>query len=860
MDSDVFISYSSKDKNAADAVCSIMEQNGIRCWIAPRDITPGLPFAEAIIDGIKGSRIFILIYSSNSNNSAQVIKEVDRAVQYKLAIIPFRLEDVPMTKQLEYYVSNVHWMDALTSPLDKHIEKLCRVVKILLTMDTLGNENIRSAFETGQGSDTDRKIRKKAKVLKNVLFAATVIVLAVAGYWIYSSVKKQSKVRWAREVAIPQVMKMTKENDVWRNLVAPYRLAVEAEKILGEDTILKPLFRKCARHIDIITDPPGAKVYIKEYTRPDTSWSLLGVTPLDSLRVPIGIFRWKFEKEGYDTLFGVASTWGLGGDPDLISGCDIFRKLDIRDSLPEGMVRVLSTETESGRLNDFLIGKYEVTNKEFKQFVDAGGYNEKKYWKHEFKKDGKVLPWEKAMELLVDQTGRPGPATWTGSDFPSGQGDFPVSGVSWYEAAAFADWKGMTLPTSLHWNVARGGMTPVLQAPQLGGFGIFAPFTNFRGKGTLAVGSLGGITAFGTYDMPGNVREWCWNETKAGRVIRGGSYQDNTYEFEYERQAPSFDRSPRNGLRLAFYPDTTGQPGIIFGLSTPYFGIDFKLEKPITDEVFRIYKEQFAYDKGELNPVIEKRDENPDGWIHELISFDAAYGKERIFAHLFLPDGKQPPFQTVIYFPGSASTWLPSSEGIENYYEFTMFLSFLVRNGRAVMYPVYKGTFERGTPESMALLNIPAQSLSYAFTEITIQEVKDFSRSIDYLQTRPDIESQKLAFMGMSWGGNMGAFIPAVEDRIVASVLIAGGLCGLGRPEVYDCNYVGRVRVPTLMLNGRYDAILPPELSQRPMFELLGTPAEHKKYLLYETDHIPPRIEFIKETLAWLDKYLGPVK
>ena len=860
MNSDVFISYSHMDKNAADAVCSIMEQNGIRCWIAPRDITPGLPFAEAIIDGIKGSRVFILIYSSNTNNSSQVIKEVDRAVHHRLAIIPLRLEDVPMTKQLEYYVSDVHWMDALTPPLEKHIEKLCRVVKILLTMDTLGNENIRSAFETGQGSDSGWEIRKRTKVLKNVLIAAAVIVLVVAGFWIYSSVKKQSKVKWARETAIPEIIKMTEENDVWRNLVAPYTLAVEAEKIIGEDTILKPLFRKCARYIDIITDPPGAKVYLKEYIRPDTVWTFLGITPLDSFRVPIGIFRWKFEKEGYDTLFAVASTWNIGGDPDLISGGDVFRKLDIRDSLPEGMVRVLSTETESGKLNDFFIGKYEVTNKEFKQFVDAGGYGEKKFWKHEFRKDDKVISWEEAMKIMVDQTGRPGPATWTGSDYLGGHGNFPVSGVSWYEAVAYAEWKVMTLPTSLHWNVARGGMTPVLQAPQLGGFGIFAPFTNFRGTGTVAVGSLEGITAFGAYDMPGNVREWCWNETKDGRVIRGGSYQDNTYEFEFERQAPSFDRSPRNGFRLVYYPDTTNLPQSIFGQSTPYFGIDFKLEKPVTDEVFRIYRGQFAYDRRELNPVIEKREINPDGWIHELVSFDAAYGKERILAHLFLPEGKEPPSQAVIYFPGSASTWLQSSEGIENYYEFTMFLSFLVRNGRAVMYPVYKGTFERGTPESMALLNVPAQWMSYAFTEITVQEVKDFSRSIDYLQSRADIDGQKLAYMGMSWGGNMGAVIPAVEDRLGASVLIAGGLMGIGRPEVYDCNYVGRVRIPTLMLNGKYDAILPPELSQRPMFELLGTPAEHKKYLLYETDHIPPRIEFIKETLAWLDKYLGPVK
>ena len=860
MDSDVFISYSNKDKNAADAVCSIMEQNGIRCWMAPRDITPGLPFAEAIIDGIKGSRIFVLIYSSNSNNSSQVIKEVDRAVQYKLAIIPFRLEDVPMTKQLEYYVSNVHWMDALTAPLDGHIEKLCRVVKILLTMDTLGSENISRAFETGQGIDSEKRIRKRTRVLKNVIITTVVIILSMAGYWIYSSVKKQSRIRWAREVAIPQISKMTKDNDVWRNLVAPYRLAIEAENVLREDTVLAALFRKCARHIDIISDPAGAKVYIKEYTRPDTVWTFLGVTPLDSLRVPIGIFRWKFEKEGFDTLFAVASTWNVGGDPDLISGCDIFRKLDRTDSLPEGTVRVPSTEMESGKLNDFFIGKYEVTNREFKQFVDVGGYGEKKFWKHEFKKDDKVISWEDGMKILVDQTGRPGPSTWTGSDYPVGQGDFPVSGVSWYEAAAYADWKGMTLPTSLHWNVARGGLTPVIQFPQLGGFGIFAPFTNFRGTGTVAVGSLDGITAFGSYDMPGNVREWCWNETKAGHVIRGGSYEDNTYEFDNERQAPSLDRSPRNGFRLAYYPDTTGLPGAIFRMSTPYFGIDFKLEKPVSDAVFRIYKEQFAYDKGELNPVIEKREKNPDGWIHEQISFDAAYGKERMFAHLFLPADKEPPFQAVIYFPGSASTWMPSSEGIENYYEFTMFLSFLVRNGRAVMYPVYKGTFERGTPESMTLLNVPAQSMTYAYTEIIVQEVKDFSRSIDYLQNRTDIDGQKLAYMGMSWGGIMGAFIPAVEDRIGASILIAGGLVGLGHPEVNEVNYVGRVRTPTLMLNGKYDTLLPAETSSGPMYELLGTSSEQKKYLLYETDHIPPRVEYVKETLAWLDKYLGPVK
>ena len=233
-----------------------------------------------------------------------------------------------------------------------------------------------------------------------------------------------------------------------------------------------------------------------------------------------------------------------------------------------------------------------------------------------------------------------------------------------------------------------------------------------------------------------------------------------------------------------------------------------------------------------------------------------AYGGERIIAYLFLPENTPPPYQAVIYFPGSASLTTKSSEDIENYYEFPMFLSFIVKNGRAALYPVYKGTFERGDP---ALVPIHGGADSHAYTEFLIQIVQDFRRCIDYLETRPDIDSSGIAFYGMSWGGALGAVIPAVEDRIKASVLVGGGMGVRGeRPEAYKLNYVTRVKVPTLMLNGRYDAGL--EIGIKPMFDLLGTPSEHKQLKLYDTDHIPPRNEYIKETLAWLDKYLGPLK
>ena len=187
-----------------------------------------------------------------------------------------------------------------------------------------------------------------------------------------------------------------------------------------------------------------------------------------------------------------------------------------------------------------------------------------------------------------------------------------------------------------------------------------------------------------------------------------------------------------------------------------------------------------------------------------------------------------------------------------------MFLSFIVKNGRAVLYPVYKGTYERGNDRLSTLLE--GDESSHQYTELLIQDVKDFKRCVDYLETRQDIDSKKLAYYGMSWGGQLGAIIPAVEERLKASVLLAGGFGELPRPEANQFNYVTRVKTPTLMLNGKYDTLLPLETSSKPMFELLGTPARDKQQKLYETDHIPPRNEFIKETLAWLDRYLGPVE
>jgi formylglycine-generating enzyme required for sulfatase activity len=130
---DVFISYSSRDKPVADAVCATLEGRRVRCWVAPRDVLPGLPYGEAIVEAIETSRVLVLVFSASANSSPQVMREVERAVSKGIPIIPLRIEDVRPSKSLEYFISAPHWLDALTPPLARHLQSLGETVQLLLS-------------------------------------------------------------------------------------------------------------------------------------------------------------------------------------------------------------------------------------------------------------------------------------------------------------------------------------------------------------------------------------------------------------------------------------------------------------------------------------------------------------------------------------------------------------------------------------------------------------------------------------------------------------------------------------------------------------------------------------------------------
>jgi hypothetical protein len=132
---DVFISHSKKDKTVADAVCGTLEKQGIRCWIAPRDVPPGQSWPAAIVEAISNSKVFVLVFSDGSNQSKQVVKEVGEAFDTGIPIVPLRIQDVKPSQEMGYYIKSIHWLDALTPPMERHLDKLAESVAALLSVE-----------------------------------------------------------------------------------------------------------------------------------------------------------------------------------------------------------------------------------------------------------------------------------------------------------------------------------------------------------------------------------------------------------------------------------------------------------------------------------------------------------------------------------------------------------------------------------------------------------------------------------------------------------------------------------------------------------------------------------------------------
>jgi formylglycine-generating enzyme required for sulfatase activity/dienelactone hydrolase len=675
-----------------------------------------------------------------------------------------------------------------------------------------------------------RRHARRLRVAWITAATAAVLAAAVVGWrW-----RLASREKWALETAAPEIARLITANEHAKAAA----LAREARALLPHDRTLEKLWLEATAAPSVNSDPPEAEISIRPYAGKADAWELLGRTPVRGIRVARNDYIWRAAKPGF-------------APAEVIAGADLewtFR-LHRESSATAGMVSVPGRQTRLGtpyqtapavKLHDYFIDRDEVTNEEFKSFVDAGGYSRRELWRQPLVDGGRTVPWQEAIARFVDATGRPGPATWELGGFPKGRGKHPVAGVSWYEAAAYAEFAGKSLPTAHHWT----------NAAQISWADLIVPGSNFTGATTRPAGAPGSYSGFGTRDMAGNVKEWGWNES-AGRtrLTFGGGFGEPGYMFAQGDARSPWDRSPNQGFRCAKL--LVPPPAETTARRDPVFR-DYSKEKPVGEDAFRIFKRLYAYDRAELNPKLEETRTTED-WTWQKVSFDAAYGGERVTAHIFLPRNASPPFQTVIYFPGRPF-------GIEKFnpsFVETTAADFVPKSGRALVWPTYKGTFERSSGWTPEL----GQARPALYRDYLVMWSKDLSRTVDYLETRPDLDTARLAYYGFSWGGGVAPVVLALDGRFKAAILESGGLWFVPRlPEADPFNFAPRVTTPLLMLSDRFDATFPVETSQAPLFRLIGTPDMHKRRIVYDTGHggIPPK-EVIRQSLGWLDKYLGPV-
>ena len=667
--------------------------------------------------------------------------------------------------------------------------------------------------------------------------AAVVLVAVVVGGFL---VVRDRRARWVRETAIPEIARLVEADQ----LDSAFAMAERAESRAPGDSVLATAWGDIALTQRFVSEPAGATV-TRAALNDTTRWIPVGTTPTAPVRIPRNAWFYRYTLPGYRPVTVMGAR--LGGSYAPIPSPVALQKATDPDS---GMVllrgrRLVGTlyglsSTDTLDLADFLMDRLEVTNVQYKAFMNAGGYTDARWWDSTIVRDGRALAPPGAMALFRDATGRPGPATWEGGAPKPGSEELPVGGVSWYEARAYARFVGKELPTVLEWNAAA--------IPEAARWVV--PNGRYNTDGPVRGGNALGVSPRGIFDMAGNVREWTANAREPGsRYILGGGFSDPAYLFNEVYSQPEFDRSAINGIRLV--RRVAAAPDLARALAPiPRTGRDAVNAVPVDDATFRGFLALYDYDKSPLNAKVSARDSTPADWIREDVTFDLPAAKGRMTAVLFLPKRVKPPYQTIVVWPASDVFFLRDTRRLS-----MSFVDYLARSGRAVVYPIYEHTYGRGTS-----LGADVPSMSIAHRDQVVRWVTEMRRSIDYAFSRPDIDTTRLAYVGTSWGARNGGTALAIEPRIRTAILNVPGItANVVRPEEDPVNFLPRIRMPVLMLSGRYDSVFPYESSQLPFLRLLGSPPGTKKQVLFEGGHFLPRNLWVSESTRWLDQQLGPV-
>jgi formylglycine-generating enzyme required for sulfatase activity len=692
--------------------------------------------------------------------------------------------------------------------------------------------------------------------------AAAIIIILGISFWVpFQRLLNRQKVAGL----LPQIVELSQTG----NYTQAYELALEADAHFIDDSIFQSLIPVISNNLSVISQPKGAKVFLKLFAPDDRGEfpprEFVGETPIQDLRIARGDYTISIEKDGFVPVERIASS--ELSRVETLTGPNPAIKIEItlRESAgdpadmvfiqggPYRLVGAGAPTMTDVNLDDFFIDKFEVNNAQYTAFILGGGYSNRSYWKHPFIKDEQVISWEEAIQFFTDRSGLPGPRTWVNQEYPDGKDTYPVTGITWYEAAAYAEFASKNLPTIFQWEMAaRAGAVTHFDGVVMP-WGLVRPGqtsqyrANFNSRAPSPVDSYEfGISPYGCYNMAGNVKEWCRNEMTGGYATTGGSYEDPMYLFVQYGTFDGFFSSSATGFRcvrnLAGNTGDQGAMRINVEQRTPSYS-------PIDEQTFNSLLSHYKYDKkpisGEMIETIEAAD-----WIREKIRFAGVKG-DKIIAYLYLPRRVAHPLQCLVLVPGAAlflgrnlaeaTEWLLTSQ---------------IKSGRAVLAVVLKGMTEREWGPG----HVRPATNSVQFREEMVLHATELRMGIDYLETRDDIDMSKLAYVGKSWGAGSRVGFAAIDQRFKTVVLVGAGIDERVKPtlpEADNVNFAPYIKPPKLVVNGKYDEEHIWYSRGLPLYNLLSEP---KKLVLLEGGHVPA-VELRAPVInAWLDETLGPVK
>ena len=645
---------------------------------------------------------------------------------------------------------------------------------------------------------------RKSKLLRiaNVLFTGLLLIL-----FVYFFRKSESKDELLTEL-LPKISVAYDNSDLKYVFVKSKELLED----YPENKMLKTFFTKSSSKIKVDSDLKETDVYIK-YGR-DSIWNYVGKTPLDSLRVP------KLWSENNFKLKLV------NGESEYIGANEEFGFFNISliQKLPKGFILKNSKSDvfmnmpgvylgSNNKIPAFGVSKTEVSNQEFKSFINSGGYKNPAYWDFPTKINGKKYSFKEGMKLFTDNYGKPGPKSWSYGEFPEGEEQFPVSGVSWYEARAYAKYRDLDLPNIYQW----------LDAALLSGFTSKLPEIKNSNYNSTRLKNIN-FQSENLNLLPniaGNVREWIINpHGNDRRSILGGAFNTNEYTFNSFYSLNPTDRSIQNGFRLVKNFANKTEENDSFNVK--HIERDFDNEIDVSDEVFEVYKSQFDYPKASLKvKTLEVKSPNPNYSIEKFEMAPPYSSDEKLYGFIISSKDFKKKSVPIIEFPNAGAIFSDKIIIDENLLKSR---KYLLDEGYSLIIPVYYNNYDREKPLKSWW---PDESEEYKNAIIKIG--KDFKRVIDYLETREDLDTKKLSYMGYSWGSVTSNILLAIDDRIKSAAIFIGGLMlQKSRKEIEAHFYLRRIKIPILHIVGKLDGIFEYEDSFLPWNKLIGTPEEDK--------------------------------